>query len=112
MKRVLVVILMILSTNLIYGQPLSGTKTIPGDYPTIQAAIGALNTNGVGTGGVTFNVAAGSTETLASSTSGMIVYACLPAYYSSASSPVVFQKSGSGADPQITAFSPGTSATT
>ncbi len=112
MKRVLVVILMILSTNFLYGQPLTGTKTIPGDYPTIQAAIGALNTNGVGAGGVTFNVAAGSTETLASATSGMIVYACLPAYYSSATSPVVFQKSGSGADPLITAFTPGTSATT
>ena len=36
---------------------LSGIKTIPGNYATIAAAVADLNTNGVGTGGVTFNVA-------------------------------------------------------
>lgn len=36
------------------AQPLTGTKNIPGDYATIGAAVTALNTNGVGTGGVTF----------------------------------------------------------
>ncbi|MCZ7612663.1 MAG: hypothetical protein M5T52_03740 [Ignavibacteriaceae bacterium] len=51
---------------------LSGTKTIPGDYATIEAAINALDTLGVGSGGVTFNVAAGHIETFTSSTSGLI----------------------------------------
>ena len=44
------------------GPPLTGTKTIGsgGDYATFTAAINDLNTVGVGTGGVTFNVAAGT----------------------------------------------------
>lgn len=33
---------------------LTGTKNIPGDYATLQAAITALNTSGVGAGGVIF----------------------------------------------------------
>ncbi len=41
---------------------LMGSKTIPGDYPTIADAIAALNGQGVGTGGVTFNVISGHTE--------------------------------------------------
>src|SRR6476660_8937313 len=47
---------------------LSGTKAIPGDYATIAAAITDLNTAGVGAGGVTFNIAAGYTETAANIT--------------------------------------------
>ena len=43
---------------------LTGTKTIPGTYPTLAAAIADLNTQGVGVGGVTFDVAAGYTETI------------------------------------------------
>ena len=43
---------------------LSGAKAIPGDYATIEAAIADLNAQGVGAGGVTFNVAAGHTETI------------------------------------------------
>ena len=39
---------------------LTGTKNIPGDYATLAAAITDFNTNGVGTGGVTFNVMAGT----------------------------------------------------
>jgi len=112
MKRISITSFFILLVIALQAQPLTGVKTIPGDYATIQAAIGALNTNGVGSGGVTFNVAAGSTETLAGATSGMISYNCAPAYYSSAASPVVFQKSGGGANPLVTAFTPGTSLTT
>ncbi|MGC9362140.1 MAG: right-handed parallel beta-helix repeat-containing protein, partial [Candidatus Syntrophosphaera sp.] len=47
----------------LYGDPLTGTKTIgpPGsDYGTFSAAIADLNTNGVGAGGVTFLVSDGS----------------------------------------------------
>ena len=49
---------------------LTGSKTIPGDYATVAAAITALNAQGVGAGGVTVNVAAGYTETFASPTAG------------------------------------------
>ncbi|QQL49133.1 beta strand repeat-containing protein [Mucilaginibacter ginkgonis] len=75
---------------------LSGTFTIPGDYATISAAVTALNTSGVGTGGVTFNIAAGYTETLSATIS-------LTATGTSAN-PIIFQKSGSGANPQITSY--------
>src|SRR5436190_11328462 len=65
---------------------LTGIKTIGGatpDYATFTLAIAALNTNGVGAGGVTFNVRNGTyTEAFAtiSSTVG-----------ASASNPIVFQ---------------------
>ena len=36
---------------------LSGTKAIPGDYPTLALAVADLNTAGVGAGGVTFSFA-------------------------------------------------------
>lgn len=83
---------------------LTGSKSIPGDYPTIDSAIKVLNTVGVGVGGVTFNIAAGYTE-IASNL--VISFAVNP---STAANPVVFQKSGAGANPLITA-APGVSAT-
>ncbi len=73
---------------------LTGTKTIPGNYASILAAITDLNSLGVGSGGVTFNVASGYTETAAN----LIITAT-----GTASNPIVFQKSGSGANPLITA---------
>lgn len=77
---------------------LTGVKTIPGDYTTVAAAIADLNTNGVGSGGVTFNVAAGHTETFTLPSDGNITTTT-----SSASNPVTFIKSGTGASPMITA---------
>ncbi|WBA41488.1 T9SS type A sorting domain-containing protein [Hymenobacter canadensis] len=77
-------------------------RTLPGDYTTLAAAITDLNTNGVPTGGVTINIAAGYTETAANLTltaSG------------TAANPVVFQKAGTGANPLLTAGT-GTSTTT
>jgi hypothetical protein len=75
---------------------LSGTKTIPGDYATLTAAVADLNSAGVGAGGVTFNVVAGYTETIAArinlTASG------------TASDPIIFQKSGVGSNPIITAY--------
>lgn len=44
-----------------YSQ-LTGIKTIPGNYATISSAVADLNIQGVGPGGVTFNVAAGYLE--------------------------------------------------
>ncbi len=79
---------------------LSGTKSIPGDYATIADAIAALDSLGVGISGVTFNVAAGHTET-----SSNLVMAIIGPI--SLGAPIIFQKSGVGANPQITA-APGT----
>jgi len=79
-----------------YSQ-LTGTKTIPGDYASITAAILDLNTQGVGIGGVTFNVAAGYTET------GVNVVLTCPVNPPSVSRPIIFQKSGAGVNPLLTA---------
>jgi hypothetical protein len=73
----------------------SGTIAIPStNYPTISVAIDSLNAYGVGTGGVTFNVAAGHTETLANK----IITAS-----GTSANQIIFQKSGTGANPLITA---------
>lgn len=76
---------------------LTGTKTIPGDYTTVEAAIADLNAQGVGSGGVTFNVNSGYTETFSLPTAGLITAT------GTAVNPIVFQKSGGGANPIITA---------
>ncbi len=77
---------------------LTGIKTIPGDYPTLSAAIADLNISGIGTGGVTFNVAAGYTETFVSPVDGRIT-----SLTGSSTNPVTFAKSGTGLNPVITA---------
>lgn len=81
---------------------LTGPKAIPGDYATIAAAITDLNAQGVGAGGVTFNVAAGHTETLAGKQTITAT--------GTAANPIIFQKSGAGANPVITSYT-GTVAT-
>ncbi len=73
---------------------LSGIKTIPGDYATIALAVSDLNAQGVGGGGVTFNVAAGHTESSA-------LQITLTAT-GTVANPILFQKSGAGANPLIT----------
>jgi hypothetical protein len=79
--------------------PLSGVKTINNTLPTggnnyanFTAAINALNANGIGSGGVTFNVSAGQTF----NEDATVIIAT-----GTAASPIVFQKSGSGANPVI-----------
>ncbi|MBL1124525.1 MAG: hypothetical protein D8M26_16775, partial [Ignavibacteriae bacterium] len=76
---------------------LSGTKSIPGDYASIESAIADLNLQGVGPGGVVFNIAAGHTETFTNSDAGII------SATGTASNPIIFQKSGTGVNPKITA---------
>ncbi len=91
---------------------LSGTVTVPGTYATIAAAVQDLNSQGVGSGGVIINVAAGHTETAPAG--GIILGSAVlnaGGASSSAARPVVFQKNGSGANPFITAFTPGTGTT-
>ena len=97
MKKLLLLFVAFIVMQLTYGQ-LTGVKTIPGDYATIEAAIAALNSQGVGAGGVTFNVAAGHTETLSSATGGTIT-----TNTATSSNQIIFQKSGGGANPVITA---------
>ncbi|MEI7664209.1 MAG: hypothetical protein WCK34_18525, partial [Bacteroidota bacterium] len=75
---------------------LTGTKAIPGDYASVAAAINALNTSGVGAGGVTFNIAGGYTETILAPLSITAT--------GTVANPIVFQKSGAGSNPLITAY--------
>jgi hypothetical protein len=102
MKKFTLFLLALSFAGSMFGQ-ITGTKTIPGDYATIAAAVTALNTSGTAAPGVTFNVAAGHTETSANIT--------FTTTTGSATAPIVFQKSGTGANPLITAAA-GTSTTT
>lgn len=94
------IVLLYCNTTSVYGQ-LTGIKSIPGDYATVSAAVTALNTAGPGSGGVTFNIAAGYTETITSvisiTTTGTV------------SNPIVFQKdpATTGANPLLTAYTGG-----
>ncbi len=85
----------------------TGTKLIGTDYPTIAAAIAALNTTGVGTGGAIINVPAGYTET--APTGGFVLGSTLLNASLTAAKPLTIQKFGAGANPILTAFTGGTS---
>ncbi|MCG9881568.1 MAG: hypothetical protein MH472_13295, partial [Bacteroidia bacterium] len=80
---------------------LTGTKTVGGsspDYATINAAVSALNTSGVGSGGVTFNIAAGHTENIPT---GGIIINITGVNKPTSANPIIFQKSGVGANPRL-----------
>lgn len=85
---------------------ITGVNTVPGTFATIEAAVTALNTFGVGAGGATINVAAGYTET---PTAPLVL--TITNNSPNAANPLVIQKSGVGANPLITAFTPGVSTT-
>lgn len=78
--------------------PISGTKNIPGDYSSISDVISKLNANGIGAGGVTVNVNAGS-----------IFNETPPALTATGTigNPIIFQKSGIGVNPIVTATGTG-----
>lgn len=95
-NRIIAISLLLISFNV--SAQLSGTKTIDkngsgaNNYTSFTAAISALNTQGVGGSGVTFNVSAGQffvEDTLVLTATG------------TSAMPVVFQKSGTGANPVI-----------
>ena len=90
-----ILLLMLFFSQRAFSQ-LSGTFTIPGSYSSIANAVTALNTSGVGSGGATFNVAAGYTETI----TGTIVLTAT----GTLSNPIIFQKSGAGINPLITSY--------
>src|SRR5215831_14095596 len=75
---------------------LKGVKSVPGDYPTLAAAIADLNRQGVGPGGVILNVAAGYQETAPSG--GFTITAI-----GSPANPIALRKSGEGVDPTFLA---------
>lgn len=85
---------------------LSGVVTVPGTYASIAAAINDLNTLGV-SGAVTVNIAAGYTET--APVGGYTLNAITGA---SSTNQVTFQKSGTGANPLISAYAGGTATPT
>jgi trimeric autotransporter adhesin len=87
----------------------TGVKTIGVDYPTVAAAVTALNTTGVGAGGATINLPAGYTETAPSG--GFVLGTTLLNASLNAGNPLVFQKGGAGVNPVLTAFTGGTSTT-
>ncbi|MEI7726355.1 MAG: hypothetical protein WCK09_14700 [Bacteroidota bacterium] len=82
----------LLLTEFCLGQ-LTGIKNIPGDYPTVTAAVADLNLQGVGVGGVTFHVATGTTELI---TSPITITAT-----GTSMNPILFQRWGAGTDPLI-----------
>ena len=100
--------LIFMGMNNISKAQLMGNKIIPGDYPTIADAITDLDSQGVGSGGVTFNVQSGHTEV----SSNLVI--SIPNNPPSAANQVIFQASfpnNSGAlNPKIIA-APGSSAT-
>jgi len=86
------------------GAVISSPKSIPTDYATIALAVTALNNGVIGSGGVTFNVAAGHTE----SSGAAIVLT----QTGTSADPIIFQKSGSGANPLVTRTDAGSVNTT
>jgi hypothetical protein len=80
------------------GAQLSGAYSVPATFTSIAAAVASLNTAGV-SAAVTINIAAGYTETapVGGYTLGAIVGA-------SATNSITFQKSGSGVNPLVSAY--------
>ena len=72
--------------------PLTGVKTIPGSYATLAAAITDLNTQGVGAGGVTFNLNVGEIAPAGGYVIGDVGSAVLTT--ASAANPIVFNGGG------------------
>ena len=100
LSPIICILCLFFSVSASFGQ-LTGVKTIPGDYTTLTAAVAAVNTSGVGAGGVTFNVAANYSETI---TATIALTAT-----GTAANPIIFQKDPltTGANPVITAYTTG-----
>jgi hypothetical protein len=73
---------------------LTGTKSIPGNYADLASAITDLNTQGVGAGGVTFNLAGGNPQTAPAG--GYVIGGAgsLVLTTASAANPIVFNGGG------------------
>ena len=82
MRKILLMIAVLFACTTTFGQ-LTGFKNIPGDYATIAIAVDSLNTHGVGSGGVTFNVSPTYIDTI---TAPILITAT-----GTASNPIIFQ---------------------
>jgi hypothetical protein len=96
MKSLLAFIILAGNIFCMSAQPLTGLKTIPGDYPSILVAVDSLNAKGVGPGGVTFQVAAGQLIPLSANPYALQINAT-----GTASNPILFEKAGVGANPLL-----------
>jgi hypothetical protein len=96
MKKALVLLLFIAGVLTNYAQPLTGIKTIPGDFANLTVAVDSLNAKGVGTGGVTFQVSAGLVFNLTANPYALKITAT-----GTAANPIVFEKAGVGANPLL-----------
>lgn len=85
----------------------TGTKSIPGDYATLAAAITDLNTNGVGAGGATINL----TTTETAPTGGYLIGSATLNASTSAANPLVINGAGNLITAQAAGTGLGTSAT-
>ena len=98
-KVMLLVLVATLLANASFAQALSGVKTInpvgtgANNYESFHSAIEALNINGVGSGGVTFNIPAGL---IFNEKDSMVITAT-----GTAANPIIFQKTGSGQNPIV-----------
>jgi hypothetical protein len=99
MKKIYLLLLLTCATIGSYAQ-VTGTKVIGVDYTNLAAAITALNTSGI-SGAVVINVPAGWTETAPSG--GYLLGSSTLNASTSATNTLTIQKSGSGANPLLTA---------
>ena len=98
MKKLFVFVIASMFFSVGFAQPLTGIKTIKlsgGDYSSFNSAINALNSNGVGAGGVAFNVDAGFVDSAAN-----LVITDTTA---NLTNHIIFQKIGNGNNPLIIA---------
>ena len=96
MKKFTFTLALVVLISLVYSQPLTGIKTIKrsgGNFSTFSAAISSLNSNGVGTGGVIFDVDSNFTDTAVNLT--------INTSSSTSANSIVFRKKGSGNNPKI-----------
>jgi hypothetical protein len=100
MKKQLLIVcsLLITSVGAIKAQ-LSGAYSVPGTYTSVAAIINDLNAQGI-SGPVTINISAGYTEITPAGGFTLTATGTL-------ANPIIFQKSGVGANPLITAFTGG-----
>jgi hypothetical protein len=79
---------------------LAGSYTVPGSFSSLATAIASLNSGGV-SGAVTINIQAGYTETVPAM--GYSLFAT-----GTSTSPITFQRTGTGANPILYAYAGGT----
>ena len=98
MKKVSALILSFLFLVQLCNAQIAGVFSVPGNFPSLAAAVNTLNISGVA-GGVTINVSAGYTETAVSG--GLKLYQIPGA---SSTNQVFIRKSGVGANPVLFAY--------